>query len=151
MPVAVWAWSVGRCWILRWKKPPPDVADLEQMFSLKTGALIHSSVMLGAHCAQIEPAVSMLQNLDAFGQAIGLCFQVQDDILDVIGDTEVIGKPQGSDEEKGKPNYAIRYGLENAKQRAESLFATAVASLDEYGEQAEPLRYMGAYITRRNY
>ncbi len=129
----------------------PDKTLVEQMFKLKTGALIHAAVMLGVHAAKDQPDQALQQRLSDFGQAIGLCFQVQDDILDVTGDTEKLGKPQGSDEEKDKPNYALRYGLDFARRRADGLFAEAEHNLDGYGETAEPLRWMAAYITRRDY
>lgn len=129
----------------------PTVDQLETMFSLKTGALIHASVMLGAFCANMGDDNPLLRKLDIFGRSIGLCFQVQDDILDVIGDTETIGKPQGSDAEKDKPNYALRYGLGQARARADKLFEEAMDQLADYGADADPLRYMAAYITRRNY
>lgn len=129
----------------------PTIAELETMFSLKTGALIHASVMLGALCSTDTTDKAMLSKLDIFGRSIGLCFQIQDDILDVIGDTETIGKPQGSDADKDKPNYALRYGLDNARKRADELFADALEQLTEFGESADPLRHMAAYITRRNY
>lgn len=129
----------------------PDKELVEQMFTLKTGALIHAAVMLGMHAAKTEPDQAMQQHLSVFGQAIGLCFQVQDDILDVTGDTEKLGKPQGSDEEKDKPNYALRYGLDVARERADGLFSEAEQNLESYVEAAEPLRWMAAYITRRDY
>lgn len=129
----------------------PDRELVEQMFNLKTGALIHAAVMLGVHAAAAAPDSQLLQRLSRFGEVIGLCFQVQDDILDVTGDTEKLGKPQGSDEEKDKPNYALRYGLDTARQRADGLFAEAEGNLAEYGDKAEALRWMGAYITRRDY
>ncbi len=129
----------------------PDKALVEQMFSLKTGALIHAAVMMGGYASRQAPDQQLSARLSHFGTAIGLCFQVQDDILDVTGDTARLGKPQGSDEDKDKPNYALRYGLDVARQRADDLFAEAHQSLAEYGSRAEPLRWMAAYITRRDY
>lgn len=129
----------------------PDRNLVEQMFKLKTGALIHAAVMLGVHAATVQPDGQLGERLSHFGQAIGLCFQVQDDILDVTGDTEKLGKPQGSDEEKDKPNYALRYGLDTARERADGLFSQAENCLADYGDNAEPLRWMAAYITRRDY
>ncbi len=129
----------------------PEKERVEQMFRLKTGALIHAAVMLGVHAAKAAPDETMQNRLSMFGESIGLCFQVQDDILDVVGDTDKLGKPQGSDEQKDKPNYALRYGLESARERADSLYATATGCLTEYADEANPLRWMAAYITRRDY
>lgn len=129
----------------------PEVEQVEQMFALKTGALIHVSVMLGGYAASEPLSSIMTQHLSDFGRTIGLCFQVQDDVLDVVGDTAVLGKPKGSDEDKNKPNYALRYGLEVARQRADGLYAKALGYLSGYDQHAEPLRWMAAYITRRDF
>ncbi len=129
----------------------PEKESVEQMFRLKTGALIHAAVMLGIHASDMSSDQQMIEQLSQFGDAIGLCFQVQDDILDVTGDTDKLGKPQGSDEEKDKPNYALRYGLDVARERADGLFSAAIQNLTHYGDQAEPLRWMASYITRRDY
>ena len=93
-------------------------SELEYMHNLKTGALIRASIMMGAHAAGMSDP-DALANLDRFAREIGLAFQIHDDILDVEGETEVIGKPQGSDLDADKPTYPKIMGLEEAKKLAE--------------------------------
>ena len=128
----------------------PSQADVERMFRLKTGALIRVSVQLGV-CASAQASDEDRRRLTAYGEAIGQAFQIQDDVLDVVGSEEEIGKPKGSDEEKNKPNYALRFGLENAKARANELYEQAMDSLSPYGEQAEGLRWLANFIIRRSH
>lgn len=107
--------------------------ELEAIHRDKTGALIEASVLMGAICAQASE--KQLQTLAIFAQNIGLAFQVQDDILDVIGDTEQLGKPAHSDEKLDKSTYVKLLGVENAKDYAQSLFDTAKnAVIDEFGK-----------------
>lgn len=126
-----------------------NIVELENMHIHKTGALIRSSVQLGA-LASHEVDQQVLDKLDHYAKCIGLAFQVQDDILDVEGDTEIIGKPQGSDIESNKPTYPNLLGLEGAKQAARDLHQEAINSLDVLGEAGEPLRWIADYIVQRN-
>lgn len=107
--------------------------QLEAIHKDKTGALIEASVLMGAVCANAND--TQLSALSVFAKNIGLAFQVQDDILDVIGNTEQLGKPVGSDEKLDKSTYVKLLGVENAKDYAETLFNTAKnAIIDEFGE-----------------
>jgi geranylgeranyl diphosphate synthase type II len=125
-----------------------DLPGLENMHIHKTGALIRASVMLGALSS---PGVgeAQLKQLDHYAKCIGLAFQIQDDILDVEGDTETLGKTQGADLALNKPTYPALLGLDGAKQRAKELYQDALATLEEYGPAAEPLRWMAEYIISR--
>jgi len=123
-------------------------AELEQMHRHKTGALIEASVRLGAlasNNARAE-AVKALQN---YAQAIGLAFQVQDDILDVESDTQTLGKTQGKDQHLNKPSFAALLGLPAAKDYAQQLCQEAVQALHPFDERAEPLRALACYIVKR--
>jgi farnesyl diphosphate synthase len=124
--------------------------QLEAMHGLKTGALIRASILLGAMC---NPDISAaeLDMLDNYSRCIGLSFQIQDDILDVIGDTETLGKPQGSDEEQQKPTYPAILGLEASKQRALEQHELALKHLEPLGERADTLRHLSAYIVERDF
>ena len=93
-----------------------DLPHLETMHRLKTGALIRASVRMGALAAGATSA--QLDALDRYAAAIGLSFQVQDDILDITSDTATLGKPQGSDIERDKPTYPALLGLAAAQQKA---------------------------------
>jgi geranylgeranyl pyrophosphate synthase len=125
------------------------LAELENMHTHKTGALIRASVMLAA-ISSPEVDAGVVARLDHYAKRIGLAFQVQDDILDIEGETEVIGKPQGSDMARDKPTYPNLLGLEGARRIAAELHAEALAGIEPLGEAGEPLRYMAAYITHRD-
>lgn len=128
----------------------PEAAEIERMFTLKTGALIRASILLGATAGAEALESSRASRLAEFADCVGICFQLQDDILDVAGESEAIGKPLGSDAARDKPNYALRFGLETARARAESLYEQSLQALEVFGQAAEPLRWMAAYITRRD-
>jgi len=127
-----------------------SVAQLEQMHRLKTGALIHASVMMAA--ASAEPlSTGMRDALDRYGQAIGLAFQVQDDILDVEGETEVLGKRAHADAALHKPNYPAVAGLARAKTRLRELHDEAIEALAPLGAAADPLRWLSGWLTERRH
>ncbi|MDF0731354.1 (2E,6E)-farnesyl diphosphate synthase [Pseudomonas entomophila] len=127
-----------------------DQQALEYMHRHKTGALIEASVRLGALASgRAEPA--QLDALQVYAQAIGLAFQVQDDILDVESDTATLGKRQGADIARDKPTYPALLGLEAAKAYALELRDQALAALAGFAEQAEPLRALARYIVERRH
>jgi geranylgeranyl diphosphate synthase type II len=125
-----------------------DRRSLELMHRHKTGALIEASVKLGALASGEADAHSM-QALSAYAQAIGLAFQVQDDILDVESDTATLGKTQGKDMAQDKPTYPALLGLDNAKAYAAELCEQALQALQPFDEKAEPLRSLARYIVSR--
>ncbi|MQX52897.1 polyprenyl synthetase family protein [Alcanivorax sediminis] len=126
------------------------VAALEEMHYLKTGRLITVSLQLGYFAAEInEPA--LLQDLTRFGDAIGLAFQIQDDILDVTMDTEQLGKPSGSDEKLNKSTFPSLLGLDASRERASLLCQQAQQALSAYGDRAAPLQQLAQYIIARNH
>lgn len=116
--------------------------QLEQMHLLKTGALLSSAVSLGAWCAAQAPSSATISNLKQYSKAIGLAFQVVDDILDVSADTATLGKTAGKDEQANKPTYVSLLGLEGAQHYADRLLSEALASLDRLDESqfAQSLR-----------
>ena len=123
-------------------------AEVEHMFSLKTGALIHASVVSACLLAEDLPQ-EHFRNLDSFARGVGLAFQIKDDILDVEGDTEVIGKPAGSDAELDKASYPGQFGLDAAHGRCNELLEENLTKLDGLGIRAEPLRWLARYIVHR--
>jgi len=125
-----------------------DLAQLETMHRHKTGALIRASVAMGAICAGAD--TTQLAALDDYAAAIGLAFQVQDDILDVISDTATLGKQQGADIARNKPTYVSLLGLEAAKAKAAELHRQAFDALGKFGESAAPLRQLASYIVERS-
>ncbi|HHJ1299926.1 TPA: (2E,6E)-farnesyl diphosphate synthase [Pseudomonas sp. H2] len=125
-----------------------DQQALEFMHRHKTGALIEASVRLGA-LASARAEQAQLDALQTYAQAIGLAFQVQDDILDVESDTATLGKRQGADIARDKPTYPALLGLEAAKAYAIELRDQALVALQGFGENAEPLRALARYIVER--
>ncbi|GFM62515.1 polyprenyl synthetase family protein [Pseudomonas capsici] len=125
-----------------------DQAALEFMHRHKTGALIEASVRLGA-LASGHADQARLDALQVYARAIGLAFQVQDDILDVESDTATLGKRQGADIARDKPTYPALLGLEPAKLYALELRDQALNALQSFDAAAEPLRELARYIVER--
>jgi len=125
-----------------------NLPELENMHIHKTGALIRASVKLGA-LSQPGVEAAQLEKLDHFANCMGLAFQIRDDILDVEGDTQTLGKPQGSDEARHKATYPALLGMAEAKRRADELHEEAIESLRQWGEAAQPLRDLAGYIIHR--
>lgn len=125
-----------------------DLAELELMHIHKTGALIRASVLLAAQSAAGLEAAK-LAALDRYAKCVGLAFQIQDDILDVEGETATLGKKAGADSALNKPTYPSILGLVRSKQRAQELKDTAVDALAPLGAAAEPLRWLAEYIVTR--
>lgn len=126
-----------------------DIAELEDMHIHKTGALIRSSVMLGA-LTRHGLAAETLERLDHYAKCIGLAFQIHDDILDVEGETGTLGKRSGADQSLSKSTYPALIGLQGARQRAEELHEEAMDSLSGLDEKADPLRRISLYIIERD-
>ena len=127
-----------------------DLPQLENMHRLKTGALIRASILLGGMCQQ-NITDENINILSEYSLCIGLSFQIQDDILDVIGDTETLGKPQGSDEAQEKPTFPAIIGLEKSKQLALEQHQQAINILQPLDERADSLRELSAYIVERQF
>ncbi len=125
-----------------------DAEQIEHMYALKTGALIHASVVLVSELrSDLSP--ERISAIDAFGRTIGVAFQIKDDILDIEGDTEVIGKPSGSDLRLDKATFPRRVGIVNARQRCDELLSGALEHLDDFGTDAEPLSWLARFIVER--
>ncbi len=125
-----------------------DRDALELMHRHKTGALIEASVQLGA-LASGRADADNLASLSQYARAIGLAFQVQDDILDVESDTATLGKHQGADIARDKPTYPALLGLDAAKAYALELRDQALHALRPFDTAAEPLRELARYIVER--
>lgn len=129
-----------------------DLPSLEFIHIRKTGALILASVRSGAILGDSGTKrldEKSLQKLSEYGRNIGLAFQISDDILDVIGDKEVMGKKPGQDHVKGKATYPSLLGLSESKRMAEELVKRAIESLSGFGDAAQPLRAIGNFIIER--
>jgi geranylgeranyl diphosphate synthase type II len=124
-----------------------DFPTLEYIHTHKTGALIRASVRTGAIYARAGKR--QFTALTHYGEMVGLAFQITDDILDVTGKREEIGKDVGSDIRKGKKTFPAFYGLEESRRRATEVADKAVASLQGFGRAADPLRELAKYIVTR--
>ncbi len=140
---------LGQALDLAYEGKSISIDELENIHRNKTGALIRCAVRLGALAAG-EEGEKYLNQLDAFADAIGLAFQVQDDILDIIGDTQTLGKPQGSDLALQKSTYPALLGLEGAQQKAQHLYQEALLALESIPYNTKKLEQFARYIIERN-
>ena len=126
-----------------------DLEHLQSIHQLKTGALISAAVSMGAIFAGANN--TQLRALDDYARAIGLSFQVQDDIIDIESDTATLGKQQGADVALNKPTYPALLSLEGAKQKAQDLHQQALTALKCFDDKADTLRELSAYIISRRH
>jgi len=127
-----------------------SIEQLKFMHGQKTGALIEASVLMGS-LATGRATPDQLLLLSEFSKAIGLAFQIQDDILDVESSTDQLGKQQGSDFNNHKATYTSLLGLDEARKQTAELYAKSINCLDTFGARAEPLRYIASFIINRAY
>ena len=127
----------------------PEIELLQAMHSLKTGALIRAAVRMGGIAAGAD--TEQLGALDRYGRAIGLAFQVKDDLLDIEASTEVLGKQQGSDIHNDKMTYPALLGMQGSRDKLEQLLQQARQALEPLGASADHLRHLAHYIVSREY
>jgi farnesyl diphosphate synthase len=125
-----------------------SLAEVEHMHACKTGALIRASVMMAAAC-EPQLAATLSSALRRYATAIGLAFQIQDDLLDIEGDPSLMGKATGADRAHQKPTYPAISGIEAAKERVMILHTQALAELNPLGESAAPLRAVSDWLVFR--
>jgi len=124
--------------------------ELEYMHIHKTGALIRASALLGAYCAEQED-LAKIAAIHQYSEAIGLAFQVVDDILDTEADTATLGKTAGKDADSNKPTYVTILGITRAKALANELHENALAALQPFGDEASRLRQLALFIMQRSF
>ena len=134
---------------LRMERHTPALELLEAIHSLKTGALIRAAITMGAIAAGANS--EQLQALDRYGQTIGLAFQVKDDLLDIEGSTEILGKQQGSDISNRKMTYPSLLGLDGTRDKLQQLLEHAQQSLQSFGNDAMQLQQLAGYIVSRDH
>ncbi len=125
------------------------LSELEDMHRHKTGALIRASVLVGAMVVNVD--ASLKARMERYAEAIGLAFQIVDDILDIISDTETLGKKQGADAARNKPTYPSLLGLDGARRHADAMHEQALASLEGLGPEFDELREISALIVTRSH
>lgn len=124
-----------------------DLQALELMHSKKTGALIRASTVVGAMAG--GGCAERVERLSKYGDLVGLAFQIADDILDVEGAEEKLGKPVGSDHNRCKASYPALMGMAGAKKKALSLKESAMALIEPFGQKGEPLKALAAHSVER--
>ena len=125
-----------------------EESDLQSMYAMKTGALIHAAVMSACDLCDVL-APEQQHAMDVFGSTIGTAFQIRDDILDVDGETDIIGKTAGSDERLNKATWPSLFGIEAARSRCDELRGEGLLVLDIFDSKADPLRWVADYIVQR--
>ncbi len=125
--------------------------QLETMHNHKTGALIKASVLMPTYCIETDADELAIQRekLADYADAIGLAFQVRDDIIDIQSDTETLGKQQGADSAADKPTYPSILGMDAAKEKLYQLHQKALHSLNSFGSEASLLREIAEFIVKR--
>ncbi len=126
-----------------------DAAELEHMYRLKTGRLLRASIMAPG-CCPPRPPRAQRHALERFADRLGLAFQIRDDILDIEGETAVIGKQQGADLARHKATYPAMLGLPQARERLAELLDEALAELDRFGAQGDFLRDLTRMVVDRH-
>ena len=126
-----------------------DEATLEYIHVYKTGFLIRACIRCGGILSQASR--TQLDLLSRYGAHIGLAFQIVDDILDITGDKESLGKDIGSDTDKNKATYPAMFGLEESKRKAENLVEEAITSLQGFDKRADPLREIARFFVERTF
>ncbi|MEO5343831.1 MAG: polyprenyl synthetase family protein [Gammaproteobacteria bacterium SHHR-1] len=124
-----------------------DLPQLEIIHIHKTGALIRAAVNMACLASRCDPEPQ--RRLDHYAKCVGLAFQIRDDILDVEGETQTLGKTQGKDSHSNKATYPALLGLQGAHAKAQELIDEALHSLTELDQRADPLRALASYILRR--
>ncbi len=125
-----------------------SLATLNHMYQLKTGSLLKASVLMGAVASNLTDT-NCLKSLSLFAENIGLAFQIQDDLLDVEGSTQLIGKPQGTDQANHKITYPALLGMEKSRQQTHELFETALSALDFLGDKKNLLAEFAKQLMQR--
>ncbi|WP_100379928.1 polyprenyl synthetase family protein [Polynucleobacter brandtiae] len=125
-----------------------DLAGLKQMHAMKTGALLSCAVSLGGIAAQLSS--TQMQHLATYSEALGLAFQIVDDILDATADSQTLGKTAGKDAANDKPTYVTLMGLDYAQQAANELQEIAIVSLASFGDEARALKALAGLVVKRD-
>jgi geranylgeranyl pyrophosphate synthase len=127
-----------------------DIGQVEDMHARKTGAVIRASVLMAAECALPQDA-GLYDALARFATTVGLAFQIQDDLLDVMGDASMLGKATGADSERAKPTHPAVIGIPASQQRVRILHNQAINALSPFGERADLLRSLAHWLLSRQY
>lgn len=124
-----------------------DLASLKQMHAMKTGSLLTCAVSMGGIAARLD--AGQMSQLVNYSQAVGLAFQIVDDVLDATADSQTLGKTAGKDAANDKPTYVTLMGLDYAQQAAKDLQKAAIVSLEGFGDKAQALKDLALLVVNR--
>ena len=127
------------------------IEEVEAMHALKTGAVIRVSVLMAAECASPPLDAPLYNALSRYANAVGLAFQIQDDLLDVMGDVTTLGKATGADSERAKPTHPAVIGIAASQQRVRLLHDQAISALAPFGARADSLRSLAHWLLARQH
>lgn len=127
-----------------------NISQVEDMHARKTGAMIRASVLMAAECVP-DLERRLYENLDKFATAIGLAFQIQDDLLDLTSDVATMGKPVRADSERSHPTHPAILGLAESKERMNLLHMQALDALSAFGQRSDPLRDLAQWLLSRQH
>ena len=127
-----------------------DISQVEDMHARKTGAIIRASVLMAAECAP-DLDRRLYSALDRYATAIGLAFQIQDDLLDITSDVVTMGKPVRADSERAQPTHPAMIGIAASQERMHRLHMQALDALTGFGDKAEPLRALAQWLLSRRH
>lgn len=127
-----------------------DIAAVEDMHARKTGAIIRASVLMAAECAPtLDPR--LYAGLDKYAQAVGLAFQIQDDLLDITSDEATMGKPVRADSERAQPTHPAMIGIAASRERMQRLHHQALDAIEAFADRADPLRNLAQWLLSRSH
>ena len=124
-----------------------ELSHLQKIHSHKTGQLIRAAVRIGGIMGKASP--DKFESLTGYAEDIGLAFQIADDVLNMVGTREELGKDAGTDEERGKQTYPSFFGVDGSRQLGEECVRRAIHRLESFDSQADPLREIASYIMKR--
>jgi geranylgeranyl pyrophosphate synthase len=127
-----------------------DISQVEDMHARKTGAIIRASVLMAAECVPNLDRRLFIA-LDRYASAIGLAFQIQDDLLDITSDVATMGKPVRADSERAQPTHPAMIGIAASQERMHRLHMQALDALSIFGEKAQPLRSLAQWLLSRSH
>ncbi len=138
----------GQVLDLSFEEKTPSLPEITKMYSLKTCALLKAACVLGCLTGE-DINNEYIEKAENFAQCLGLAFQIQDDILDIIGDEKLLGKPVGSDEKNNKPTFVRLNGIEKSKDYVEDLYNQAVGYINDFDNKEMLLELIGALKDRK--
>lgn len=141
---------MGQVLDLQFEKSEPNLDEIKKMYSLKTCALLKCACVLG-YLTGDKVNFEQIDNICEYAENLGLAFQIKDDILDIISDSQTLGKPVGSDEKNNKPTFVRLYGLEKSKELVSSLTENAISILNSFNGQSEKIINLTLALAERKF